>query len=829
MTTTLKFKTIKLLKDQVLGIGSYGKVCKAKCDDLTCAAKLLHETLFDPSSPRVLDEKEKRPIRKFEQELELLRGLRHPNIVQCLGIYYEDPNTGLPVLMMELIDESLTTFLEKAIQPVRYDIQVNFCHDISVALSYLHSNKIIHRDLSSNNVLLVGSVRAKVADFGMAKLSDLNPQGSRITMTRYPGTDVYMPPECCKTKPTYSEKVDCFSFGVLVVQILTRKLPDPGEKLKEVEISHPSFPSGVIETPASEKERRQNHIGEIDPNHPLRTLALKCLQDKPDDRPSAQQLCEELAELKERKEYRESSSVAANHKSGAVQQNGVLHVDRGSTVRVSTCEIGVNTENDKLVVQLKEQVESHRQQLVEQDEVIGQCNMSIKEKDDLIKQKDHKIEELEQTVESKQELIQQVRQQLEQTRSSFGEKALLVVERERKLAEINQQLDACTTEKDSHENRVHDLERRLKYWEHKSLVLKWRKDSKKAPRAMYRSNDAVVNGSAAFFRPARTRVVYTYHETHGWNKLEPDCPYESSPLAFINNKLTAVGGCRNGSCTDQLLSLTEIGNNKRKWVEEFPPMPTKRSHTSTLCTETDLIVAGGKGEKEIVVRTVEVLNIENCQWSIATSLPEPCWCSSMTVLDGHLFLMGGVNMSGNQTNLVYTCSLDALIQSLQNLHRSPEAQNGSSPERQASRTSSFTSPERRQLTSSGEQNRTPPTPTRQNGTLTELHQNGGGSPERQNGPSTHLWKRLADLPVTQSTCVLFRGRLLAISGKSSSDPKPVSEIFVYCPITNSWEVAGHVPVGRFASFAAVLSDNQLMLVGGYTDNRTAHDIVEFAS
>ena len=44
------FKTVQFYKDQTLGIGSYGKVCKAKCDDLLCAAKLIHETLFDPTA-----------------------------------------------------------------------------------------------------------------------------------------------------------------------------------------------------------------------------------------------------------------------------------------------------------------------------------------------------------------------------------------------------------------------------------------------------------------------------------------------------------------------------------------------------------------------------------------------------------------------------------------------------------------------------------------------------------------------------------------------------------------------------------------------------------
>ena len=48
------FKSIQLFKDQILGIGSYGKVCKAECDDLICAAKLLHETLFDPTAQHLI-------------------------------------------------------------------------------------------------------------------------------------------------------------------------------------------------------------------------------------------------------------------------------------------------------------------------------------------------------------------------------------------------------------------------------------------------------------------------------------------------------------------------------------------------------------------------------------------------------------------------------------------------------------------------------------------------------------------------------------------------------------------------------------------------------
>ena len=155
------FKTVQLLKDQTLGIESYGKVCKAKCDDL-CAAKLIHETLFDPTAQQLIaPQREHRlPMRRFEQECEFLSTIRHPNIIQYLGIY-RDPDTGLPALLMELMDDSLTHLLESSPQLIPYHIQVNICHDITLTLSFLHTNNIIHRDISSNNVLLIGDVEPK--------------------------------------------------------------------------------------------------------------------------------------------------------------------------------------------------------------------------------------------------------------------------------------------------------------------------------------------------------------------------------------------------------------------------------------------------------------------------------------------------------------------------------------------------------------------------------------------------------------------------------------------------------------------------------------------
>ena len=290
---TIGHKSVQLFKDQTIGIGAYGKVCKAKCDNLTCAAKLIHETLLDPMAHFQLapQREHSQPMRRFQQECEFLSTIRHPNIILYLGMH-RDGDTGLPVLLMELMDDSLTHFLESSTKPVPYHIQVNICHDIAQALSFLHSNEIVHRDLSSNNVLLHGNVIAKVTDFGMARLVNINPN---FTKTQCPGTDVYMPPEAIKDKPVYTEKIDCFSFGVVTLQILTKLFPKPGDRV--VTINDPRYPR-AIKMDVPEINRRQNHIIEVDPSHPLLPVVLDCLKDDDSERPSADQLCEKTEVMK---------------------------------------------------------------------------------------------------------------------------------------------------------------------------------------------------------------------------------------------------------------------------------------------------------------------------------------------------------------------------------------------------------------------------------------------------------------------------------------------------------------------------------------------------
>ena len=355
-----QFKSVQLLKDQSLGIGSYGAVCKAKCDDLLCAAKIIHPTLLDLTTlQQVAPQREHRlPIRRFEQECEFMSAIRHPNIVQYLGMFRDtDTVTCLPVLLMELMDDSLTHFLESSTQPIPYHIQINICHDVSLALSFLHSNKIIHRDLSSNNVLLRGNILAKVTDFGMARLSDINPQATRFTSTMCPGTDVYMPPEAVQDKPVYTEKIDCFSFGVIIVQTLTRQFPKPGDRLERVELNHPRIHTKSVLVEVPEVECRQKHIRQIDPNHSLLPVALNCLKDKDSERPSAHQLCERVADLKGTPKYRDSARAVRDE----VIQSQAICMER----------IIISSKEEE-IQRLRQQLQEKDQQLEERERQLNQ-------------------------------------------------------------------------------------------------------------------------------------------------------------------------------------------------------------------------------------------------------------------------------------------------------------------------------------------------------------------------------------------------------------------------------------------------------------------------
>ena len=256
-----------------LGRGSYAAVHTVECKGLTCAAKIFHQTLY----------RQEYSIRRFQEECAILSQLRHPNIVQFLGVYYQ-PGSILPALVMECLPMTLAQSLDQyGVLP--NEISYSILKDVALALSYLHQHNpaIIHRDLSANNVLLTREMTAKISDLGVAKMLDLSPTLMR-TMTNGPGTPCYMPPEALEGNTRYAHyncKVDAFSYGVLMVHLFSGQWPFPSKPVKV----DPQDDSRII--PQSEADRRQENLDIIGRDHPLLTLILRCLHNSPARRPEA--------------------------------------------------------------------------------------------------------------------------------------------------------------------------------------------------------------------------------------------------------------------------------------------------------------------------------------------------------------------------------------------------------------------------------------------------------------------------------------------------------------------------------------------------------------
>ena len=591
------------------------------CDDLPCAAKILHPTLFETNDPGA-----RRIIEQFEQECNFLSGIRHPHIVQYLGLS-RDPDTRLPVLLMELMDESLTQFLERSQEPLPYHTQVDLCHDVALALAYLHSNGIIHRDLSSNNVLLIAGSRAKVTDFGMSKVFDM----SRTTITpktMCPGTLAYMSPEAFDDPPVYTKKLDSFSFGVLDIQIVTQQFPDPGPRMKKVQ--DPRDPKRRLHEVVPEIERRKSHIDLIDSAHPLLPIAMGCLSYSEEDRLSAQELCHRLAALKEAPQY--GDSVQQAQERSRPESTTINREDREwQQEKKQLCDAQIQLQLSKDQIQAKDAV------IAAQREEIQQLKQALEQERHIVETMETRNQEVTQKLEANETITAQFQQNLLQT-----DKLNQELQEEIKL--LQQELQQGSQER----RRILQQTGKLKFT--------W-KTCGFAPCKMKRGS-ATIHGSMAYFGPAGSSQVFSYNsDTEEWSAL-PDCPRTDFTLTVINGLVTAVGGSKI-FVSSTLFSLMEDGG-RRKWVEHFPHMPTKRRLAAVVCSAKALVVAGGQGEWSTPLTTVEVMNTDTLTWSAATNLPHPLSNATATICEESVCLVGNIVKSKMAT---FICPLSALFRS----------------------------------------------------------------------------------------------------------------------------------------------------------------------
>ncbi|XWS40861.1 hypothetical protein CRYUN_Cryun17cG0032500 [Craigia yunnanensis] len=263
-----------------IGTGGYGSVYKAQLPcGKTVALKKLHR--LEAEDP-VFD-------KSFNNEVKILSEIRHRNIVKlhgyclhqrCMFLIYEYMERGS--LFCVLCDEV------EAVE-LNWIQRVEIIKSVAHALSYLHHDctpPIVHRDISSNNILLNSSSEAFVADFGTARMLHLSSSNFTIRV----GTYGYVAPELAYTM-VVTEKCDVYSFGVLVMEILMGK--HPGDLISS--LSSPSSLQNIILMDVLDQRLSPPTDPIVAQNIVLAaTLACSCLSREPQARPTMKQVSQEF-------------------------------------------------------------------------------------------------------------------------------------------------------------------------------------------------------------------------------------------------------------------------------------------------------------------------------------------------------------------------------------------------------------------------------------------------------------------------------------------------------------------------------------------------------
>lgn len=268
-----KIGDLKIHKDKKIGSGTFGYVFEGEIQSRPCAVKVLLEigrelVLNLPITSENITIQEAR-LNAFEKEYKYLLDLKHPNIVELIAVCCF-PQNNAPCIVMELLDCSLRSYL-KSCYPSRVH-QISLSSDIAKALHYLHNKKLIHRDLCGDNILIKKGEAiplAKISDFGISRIIDHQTMTHSFSVLGH--RNGYLPPE--GLSKDYDLSLDVFMFGVIMIQIVC-EAPD-------------------VRSPEERKELLKN----VADNHPLKKFIDRCVVDSKSERPTANNLCNELQNL----------------------------------------------------------------------------------------------------------------------------------------------------------------------------------------------------------------------------------------------------------------------------------------------------------------------------------------------------------------------------------------------------------------------------------------------------------------------------------------------------------------------------------------------------
>ena len=237
-------------------------------------------------------------------------------------------------------------------------ISYGILHDVALGLRYLHehSPSIIHRDLSANNVLLTSSMNGKISDLGVAKILNITPaQMTQRMSTQAPGTPCYMPPEALLAKPTYTSKIDSYSYGVMMIHVLCGRWPFPADAFRP----DPQNPDGLV--PVSEIDRRVEYLQDISHVHPLMGLIRQCLSNFPKRRPEVSEIFYQITDIMSRASLTHQSKMEMQTQIDSLEDQ--LFTENQEKQSLIAQKQSLIAQNQSLITQKRSEVDALRAEI----------------------------------------------------------------------------------------------------------------------------------------------------------------------------------------------------------------------------------------------------------------------------------------------------------------------------------------------------------------------------------------------------------------------------------------------------------------------------------